>query len=214
MVPREKRVLAPTANTSRSRLIFTSASESKSSNSRRREVLEILAPISLLRSEEWRPLAAARGRSLSLSSLRSLRETGAPGEIRTPDPQIRSLVLYPAELRVRARAAETSGAGTRWQARFDSARRRLIRTRGVLDRARASHGRPGRSAAPTHPPSPGAANTFSPKKPHDPPLSPPCCVVKTANRSPCGSRPPDVVRRRAFAPGVRALIRRSGDLSE
>ena len=26
---------------------------------------------------------------------------GAPGEIRTPDPQIRSLVLYPAELRVR-----------------------------------------------------------------------------------------------------------------
>jgi hypothetical protein len=27
--------------------------------------------------------------------------TGAPEEIRTPDPQIRSLVLYPAELRVR-----------------------------------------------------------------------------------------------------------------
>jgi hypothetical protein len=27
---------------------------------------------------------------------------GAPGEIRTPDPQIRSLVLYPAELRARA----------------------------------------------------------------------------------------------------------------
>ena len=26
---------------------------------------------------------------------------GAPEEIRTPDPQIRSLVLYPAELRVR-----------------------------------------------------------------------------------------------------------------
>ena len=26
---------------------------------------------------------------------------GAPGAIRTPDPQIRSLVLYPAELRVR-----------------------------------------------------------------------------------------------------------------
>ncbi len=30
---------------------------------------------------------------------------GAPEEIRTPDPQIRSLVLYPAELRVRANAA-------------------------------------------------------------------------------------------------------------
>ena len=28
--------------------------------------------------------------------------SGAPEEIRTPDPQIRSLVLYPAELRVRA----------------------------------------------------------------------------------------------------------------
>ena len=24
---------------------------------------------------------------------------GAPGEVRTPDPQVRSLVLYPAELR-------------------------------------------------------------------------------------------------------------------
>ena len=31
----------------------------------------------------------------------SLEEGGAPEEIRTPDPQIRSLVLYPAELRVR-----------------------------------------------------------------------------------------------------------------
>ena len=32
---------------------------------------------------------------------------GAPGEIRTPDPQIRSLVLYPAELR-----APVVGGGT------------------------------------------------------------------------------------------------------
>lgn len=30
--------------------------------------------------------------------------TGAPEEIRTPDPQIRSLVLYPAELRARIEA--------------------------------------------------------------------------------------------------------------
>ena len=30
---------------------------------------------------------------------------GAPGEIRTPDPQVRSLVLYPTELRARARSA-------------------------------------------------------------------------------------------------------------
>jgi hypothetical protein len=28
-------------------------------------------------------------------------KNGAPEEIRTPDPQIRSLVLYPAELRAR-----------------------------------------------------------------------------------------------------------------
>ena len=28
---------------------------------------------------------------------------GAPEEIRTPDPQIRSLVVYPAELRARGR---------------------------------------------------------------------------------------------------------------
>ena len=31
-----------------------------------------------------------------------LCRSGAPGEIRTPDPQIRSLMLYPAELRARA----------------------------------------------------------------------------------------------------------------
>jgi hypothetical protein len=30
---------------------------------------------------------------------------GAPEEIRTPDPQIRSLVLYPAELRALCAAA-------------------------------------------------------------------------------------------------------------
>ena len=36
-------------------------------------------------------------------------KSGAPEEIRTPDPQIRSLVLYPAELRVRA--AETCSVG-------------------------------------------------------------------------------------------------------
>src|SRR5262249_55969119 len=34
--------------------------------------------------------------------------TGAPEEIRTPDPQIRSLVLYPAELR--ARLAHRAGS--------------------------------------------------------------------------------------------------------
>src|SRR5262249_52430712 len=33
--------------------------------------------------------------------------TGAPEEIRTPDPQIRSLVLYPAELRAQIPLPET-----------------------------------------------------------------------------------------------------------
>ena len=40
---------------------------------------------------------------------------GAPGEIRTPDPQIRSLVLYPAELRARE-GREPRQAAARWQA--------------------------------------------------------------------------------------------------
>jgi hypothetical protein len=35
----------------------------------------------------------------ALISTLSIRVIGAPEEIRTPDPQIRSLVLYPAELR-------------------------------------------------------------------------------------------------------------------
>ena len=37
---------------------------------------------------------------------------GAPEEIRTPDPQIRSLVLYPAELRARF-SLTFRGAGPR-----------------------------------------------------------------------------------------------------
>jgi hypothetical protein len=40
-------------------------------------------------------------------------DIGAPEEIRTPDPQIRSLVLYPAELR--ARRVVAIGFDTRWQ---------------------------------------------------------------------------------------------------
>jgi hypothetical protein len=35
------------------------------------------------------------------SASKFLKNNGAPGKIRTPDPQIRSLVLYPAELPVR-----------------------------------------------------------------------------------------------------------------
>jgi hypothetical protein len=47
-------------------------------------------------------------------------KNGAPGEIRTPDHQVRSLVLYPTELRARGenfclcrRSAETEGAEAR-----------------------------------------------------------------------------------------------------
>src|SRR5262245_38317875 len=38
---------------------------------------------------------------------------GAPGEIRTPDPQVRSLVLYPTELRARGVAGAPLGEATR-----------------------------------------------------------------------------------------------------
>src|SRR4051812_9879531 len=38
--------------------------------------------------------------------LEASQPIGAPEEIRTPDPQIRSLVLYPAELRARVAAAD------------------------------------------------------------------------------------------------------------
>ncbi len=43
------------------------------------------------------------------TGLEHLKEDGAPEEIRTPDPQIRSLVLYPAELRVRLSAVCFAG---------------------------------------------------------------------------------------------------------
>ena len=42
---------------------------------------------------------------MRFKDLNGLKKNGAPEEIRTPDPQIRSLVLYPAELRVRVAAA-------------------------------------------------------------------------------------------------------------
>jgi hypothetical protein len=38
---------------------------------------------------------------------------GAPEEIRTPDPQIRSLVLYPAELRARGAGLRRFAVGIR-----------------------------------------------------------------------------------------------------
>jgi hypothetical protein len=56
-------------------------------------------------------------------------EAGAPGEIRTPDPQIRSLVLYPAELR--ARRVLAIGFGAYWQAPADVAGRQGSRRTGA-----------------------------------------------------------------------------------
>ncbi len=42
---------------------------------------------------------------LGSSAFLKQKKNGAPGAIRTPGPQIRSLVLYPAELRVHTASA-------------------------------------------------------------------------------------------------------------
>ncbi len=47
--------------------------------------------------------AACRSMADRHQSLKIPKEFGAPGEIRTPNPQIRSLVLYPIELRAQPR---------------------------------------------------------------------------------------------------------------
>ena len=55
-------------------------------------------------SEVETPLSHARLNGLSTAleanGIGQREENGAPGAIRTPGPQIRSLMLYPAELRV------------------------------------------------------------------------------------------------------------------
>ena len=48
----------------------------------------------------WRN-SGGNGEPIVLVAQLTPRKNGAPEEIRTPDPQIRSLVLYPAELRAR-----------------------------------------------------------------------------------------------------------------
>ena len=50
-----------------------------------------------------RTLVAASSAKRQVLECPILYRNGAPEEIRTPDPQIRSLVLYPAELRARFR---------------------------------------------------------------------------------------------------------------
>ena len=47
--------------------------------------------------------------ALEKNGFRQREESGAPGAIRTPGPQIRSLMLYPAELRVHWSAAIRRG---------------------------------------------------------------------------------------------------------
>ena len=50
-----------------------------------------------------KPLTSALRMSGAVTPI-GQRISGAPGAIRTPDPQIRSLMLYPAELRVRGKS--------------------------------------------------------------------------------------------------------------
>ena len=50
---------------------------------------------------------AAHSKKAGKFPCRPFAQYGAPGEIRTPDPQVRSLVLYPAELRARSRRSMT-----------------------------------------------------------------------------------------------------------
>ena len=49
--------------------------------------------------------AAIAGKQTENGNVRGFYANGAPGTIRTSDPQIRSLMLYPAELRARVSLA-------------------------------------------------------------------------------------------------------------
>jgi hypothetical protein len=60
--------------------------------------------------------------------MRDRKLAGAPGRIRTSDPQIRSLVLYPAELR--ARRVVAIGFNAQWQEAAIASIGALSRRRG------------------------------------------------------------------------------------
>ena len=47
------------------------------------------------------PVAAVKGQCPRPLDDRGIQKLGAPGAIRTPDPLVRSQILYPTELRVR-----------------------------------------------------------------------------------------------------------------
>ena len=55
-----------------------------------------------------------------MRALRAQEAVGAPGKTRTSNPQIRSLVLYPIELRALNQGRDTSQTGMGWQG-FESA---------------------------------------------------------------------------------------------
>ena len=71
-------------------------------------------------------------KSVSCEISSTCLKSGAPEEIRTPDPQIRSLVLYPAELRARISLAE--GAGGRAAKERHSYRLRASFARSIRHR--------------------------------------------------------------------------------
>ena len=48
--------------------------------------------------QDWKQKAETIGDNIRFGGV---EKTGAPGGIRTPNPQIRSLMLYPVELRAR-----------------------------------------------------------------------------------------------------------------
>src|ERR1041384_1834612 len=76
--------------------------------------------------------SASKKRAKFFEAVAKSLKNGAPEEIRTPDPQIRSLVLYPAELRALLPAVGPNGprgpgiaigSVLRWQVRPAPARR-------------------------------------------------------------------------------------------
>src|SRR5260370_37291572 len=66
------------------------------------------------------PSFAAEVGSFSVSKI--LKEVGAPERSRTPNPQIRSLVLYPVELRALGRAAARRRGRHNYSSPSDEAR--------------------------------------------------------------------------------------------
>jgi hypothetical protein len=67
--------------------------------------------VSTLLLEASGSILVAEAKQLEVRTAQVIELESAPGEIRTPDPQVRSLMLYPTELRAR-RADSTANPGT------------------------------------------------------------------------------------------------------